>query len=224
MDVPISLGLSAAFAGSVWAVVNGGEVYFDSVVMFVFFLLVARYVELMARVRASDAVQGGGTLIPDRAARLEPGESGVAYVPAVSLKHGDEILVRPGEVVPADGDVVSGSSALDESLLTGESCPVRRDTGGRVVAGAINLEQPLTVRVTATGDDTVVSGIRRLLNEAQFTKPMMIREVDRVARWFVAGVLLVAAVVATSWWLIDPSQALPATIASFTRPIPTITA
>ncbi|MDH3638238.1 MAG: cation-translocating P-type ATPase, partial [Gammaproteobacteria bacterium] len=213
MDIPISLGLTAAFGASVWATVNGGEVYFDSVVMFVFFLLVARYVELMARVRASDAVQSGGSLIPDRATRLEAGGSGVADVPAVSLKQGDRILVRPGEVVPADGDVVAGSSTVDESLLTGESCPVRRDVGAMVVAGAINLEQPLTVLVTATGEDTVVSGIRHLLKEAQFTKPMMIRQVDRVARWFVAGVLLVAAVVATGWWLVDPSQALAATIA-----------
>ena len=213
MDVPISLGLAAALAASVWATVSTGAVYFDSVVMFVFFLLVARYVELMARVRASDAMQAGDALIPARATRLEQGGSRGSEVPVVTLKPGDTILVRPGAVVPADGDVIKGESIVDESLLTGESCPVPRGPGAPVVGGSINLEQPLTVRITATGEDTVVSGIRRLLNEAQFTKPMMIRQVDRVARWFVAGVLLVAAAVAVGWWVVDPGRALPATIA-----------
>ncbi len=212
MDVPISLGLGAAFAASVWATVTGGDVYFDTVVMFVFFLLVARYVELVARTRASDAVHSGQALIPDRAYRVQAGGGG-APVPVVTLEPGDTILVRSGEVVPADGVIIQGSSSLDESLLTGESTPVTRETGSRVVAGSMNLEQPLTVRVTATGANTVVSGIRRLLNEAQFAKPMMMRQVDRVARWFVGGVLIVAVAVAAVWLSVDPDRALAATIA-----------
>lgn len=210
MDVPVSLGIATAFISSVWATVSGaGQVYFDSVAMFVFLLLGGRYLEMVARSRAGDAAERLVKLVPATAARL-PGFPAMEgeEVAVSALRPGDHVLVKPGETIPADGRVVRGRSDVDESLLTGESRPVKRDAGAELIGGAVNLSGPLVVRVEKVGEDTVLAAVARLLDRALAEKPRMAQMADRAARWFVLGVLLVAAAAALAWQAIDPSRAL----------------
>jgi Cu2+-exporting ATPase len=212
MDVPVSLGLSLAFAGSLWATVSGhGEVYYDSVVMFVLFLLTGRYFELAGRKRAAEVSEALVHILPITATRLVNNEQEV--VPAIELNSGDLVLVRPGESIPADGHVHQGRSSVDESLLTGESLPLAKMPGMTLIGGSINIESPLTMRVDKTGEDTVLSAILRLLDRAQAEKPAIAAAADRAAAWFVAFVLLFAAGVALLWYFYDPTRWLPITIA-----------
>jgi Cu2+-exporting ATPase len=212
MDVPVSLGLGIAFAGSVWTTVTGhGEVYFDSVVMFVFFLLTGRYFELVARKRAAEVSEAMVHMLPATATRLL--DSGEEVVPVSELRAGDLVLVRPGESIPADGCVHAGRSSVDESLLTGESVPLAKQPGSALCGGSINIESPLQLRVEKTGSDTVLSAILRLLDRAQTEKPAIAVSADRAAGWFVARVLLLASGVALFWIFKSPERWLPITVA-----------
>ena len=216
MDVPVTLGIIAAFAASVLATVRGdGTVYFDSVAMFVFLLLGARYLEMSARTRAAQAQERLVRLTPAVAERLDrfPGPTQHEEVPVAMLRPGDHVAVRPGAAIPADGTVVEGASSVDESLLTGESRAVPKCAGDPLTGGAVNLNGPLTMRVERVGQDTVLAGIVRLMDRAQTEKPEIARLADRVARWFVSGLLVLATVVAVVWYAIDPARALWITIA-----------
>ena len=211
MDVPVSLAIGAAFIASAWATVTGhGEIYFDSVTMFTFFLLAGRFLEMGARHRAGEAAEELVKLLPATAARLT--EAGEERVPVADLAPGDRVLVRPGDGVPADGRVLEGSSSVDESLLTGESLPQVRGVGDLLVGGTVNNESPLVMRVEQVGEATVLSAIVRLLDRAQTEKPAVARLADRVAGWFVAALLLVAAAVAWWWWQHDPAHAFSVTL------------
>jgi Cu2+-exporting ATPase len=211
MDVPVSLAIGAAFLASAWSTLRGtGEIYFDSVTMFTFFLLAGRFLEMGARHRAGQAAEELVKLLPATAARLT--DDGEERVPVADLSSGDRVLVRPGEIVPADGCVVDGRSSVDESLMTGESLPQMRTQGDLLVGGTVNTESPLTMVIEQVGEDTVLSAIVRLLDRAQTEKPSVARAADRVAGWFVAGLLLVATAVATWWWLHDPAHAFAVTL------------
>ncbi len=216
MDVPVVLGLLTAFAGSVWTTLTGeGVAYYDSVTMFVFLLLAARYFELRARSRSAEAAETLVKATPAVATRLTT-RDGVGHAEAVAIAQlapGDLVLVRPGESIPADGVVVAGASSVNEALLTGESLPLAKDVGTHVIGGSINIESPLTVRVEKTGQDTVLSAVLRLLDRASAEKPRLAQLADRVAGWFVTALLLIAAGVAILWWQIDPARVLPVTIA-----------
>lgn len=211
MDVPVALAMGAAFVASAWATVRGsGEIYFDSVTMFTFFLLAGRFLEMGARHRAGQAAEELVKLLPATAARISNGIE--ERVPVTDLVAGDLVLVRPGESVPADGRVTEGTSSVDESLLTGESLPQRRDVGDALVGGTVNNESPLFMQIEKVGEDTVLSAIVRLLDRAQTEKPGIARMADRVAGWFVAGLLLIACGVAWWWWQHDPEHAFAITL------------
>ncbi len=211
MDVPVALAMGAAFAASAWATIRGsGEIYFDSVTMFTFFLLAGRFLEMGARHRAGQAAEELVKLLPATAARISG--DGEERVPVTDLMVGDLVLIRPGESIPADGLVTEGSSSVDESLLTGESLPQRRGVGGALTGGTVNNESPLIMRVGKVGEDTVLSAIVRLLDRAQTEKPGIARMADRVAGWFVAGLLLIAFGVAWWWWQHDPEHAFAITL------------
>jgi Cu2+-exporting ATPase len=210
MDVPVSLGIVIAFAASLWATWTAtGEVYFDSVSMFVFLLLGARFLETEARARAMQTQEQLARMTPATAERLTGEASGATErVAAVSLRAGDLLRVRPGDAIPADGVVTEGYSAADEALLTGESRPVTKRPGDTLTGGAVNLEGVLTMRVTRAGEDTVLAGIVRLMDRAQAEKPPIAQVADRVAQWFVAGLLALTVAAFAVWWQIDSSRAL----------------
>ncbi|WP_430733757.1 heavy metal translocating P-type ATPase [Ectothiorhodospira lacustris] len=208
MDVPVALAIGSTFVASAWATVTGHpeHVYFESVTMFVFFLLTGRYLEMAARQRAGQATESLGRLLPTVATRI--GETGDEEVPVTELLPGDRVRVRPGAPVPADGVVLLGTSSVDESLLTGESLPRRRSAGDTLVGGTVNVESPLVMRVDQVGQETVLSSIQRLLARAQTEKPPMARLAERGTGWFVGAVLLLTLVTGLVWWLwVDPARA-----------------
>lgn len=206
MDVPVSLAIGIAFSASVWATLTGGgEVYFDSVSMFTFFLLTGRYLEMAARHRAGQVAEELVRLMPATATRLRDGEQEV--VPVSQLAPGDYLLVKPGEVVPADGVVTDGVSSTNESLLTGESLPCHKRQGDPLVGGTVNIESPLTMQVEKLGDSTVLASIIRLLERAQAEKPELARLAEKVASRFVPIILLIAVGVFFWWYWHDPSRA-----------------
>lgn len=207
MDLPVSIAIGAAFAGSLLATWRGGgEVYFDSVVMFVFFLTASRYFESVARHRSAVSIERLVQSLPMVANRLTANGDVEEAVPAVALAVGDRVLVRPGETVPADATILEGSSAIDESLLSGESMPVEKSPGERLFGGSVNRSNPLRVSVTAVGADTVIAEIQRSVERALADKPPLARLADRVAARFVGIVLATVAGVAVYWWLWQPGR------------------
>jgi Cu2+-exporting ATPase len=214
MDVPVALGVGAAFAASVWAtLIAAGEVYFDSVTMFVFFLLSGRYLEMMARQRAARSVETLARAIPAFATRLaswpsRAGEVDGERVAVAQLNVGDAVQVKPGETIPADGSVLDGMSAADESLLTGESRPVQKRIGDALIGGSVNTSSPLVMRVERVGESTRVAAIQRLMERAAAEKPQLVEMADRVAGRFIVALLLLAVATALAWWWLDPSRAL----------------
>jgi len=211
MDVPVSIAIGSAFLASAWATVtDSGEIYFDSVTMFTFFLLAGRFLEMGARHRAGQAAEELVKLLPATAARL--GDHGEERVPVSDLAPGDRVLVRPGESVPADGRITEGRSSVDESLLTGESLPQVRNPGDLLIGGTVNNESPLVMQVETVGEGTVLSAIVRLLDRAQTEKPSVARLADRVAGWFVAALLLLATAVGWWWWQHDAVRAFAVTL------------
>ena len=215
MDVPVALGIDAAFVASVWATLRGeGEVYFDSVTMFVFFLLGGRYLEMTARQRAVSVTEALARLMPALATRVAgyPAQREGEQVVAGDLRAGDIVLVRPGETVPADGCVREGVSSTDEALLTGESAPVGKHPGDFVTGGAVNIESPLFVEVTQVGEATRLSAIVRLMERAAVGKPRIVELADRAASHFIIVLLVLAALAAVIWWYRDPAQVLWITV------------
>ena len=216
MDVPVALGILIAFTGSVHASWTGhGEVYYDSVVMFIFFLLTSRYFELMARKRGAETLERLGQAMPAMATRITVTADGEQQdiIPLTELQAGDTVLIKPGESVPADGTITAGDSSVSEALLTGESTPLRKQQGARLVGGSINIESPLTLQVEQVGLETVLAEIMRLLEQAQNEKPAITRLADRVASWFVSIVLVIAAAVGYFWWQQAPDDWLPILVA-----------
>jgi Cu2+-exporting ATPase len=212
MDVPVSTALLLAFAASTWnTFVGHGEVYFDSVTMFVFFLTLGRFVEMTVRHRATGLTEALTRHLPATAHRVRDGI--IEDVPTAALACGDVILVRTGETVPADGVIVDGETALDEAVLTGESTPVRRTIDDNVAAGTLNVLAPIRVRVTALGERTLIAGIVALLQRAQAQKPAIALAADRAASKFLRYVLLAAGAVCATWLALDPTRAFPATLA-----------
>ncbi|SEF75368.1 heavy metal translocating P-type ATPase [Marinobacterium lutimaris] len=206
MDVPVSIAIICAYLASVWATITGtGDVYYDSVSMFTFFLLVGRFMEMQARHRTGRAGNALLNLLPTSALRLIDGEE--QLVPATQLKRDDRVLVKPGHTIPCDGIIVRGTTSVDESALTGEYLPQARSVDDAVVGGTQNVEHAVEVRVTETGSESRLSTIVRMLDRAQAEKPAVARLADRVARYFVAATLVTAVIVATSWWFIRPEDA-----------------
>ncbi|MFN6960958.1 MAG: heavy metal translocating P-type ATPase [Rhodocyclaceae bacterium] len=210
MDVPVALGIGSAFAASVWATLTAtGEVYFDSVTMFVFFLLTGRYLEMMARQKATRGVEALARAIPAFAERLPQWPASDAERVAVAhLAAGDVVRVKPGETIPGDGVVVEGESSADESLLTGESRPVAKRMGDAVTGGSVNVGSPLTVRLERVGEATRLASIRRLMEQAAAEKPTLVHTADRIAQYFVWALLALALATGIYWLNADPGRAL----------------
>ncbi|WP_024674247.1 heavy metal translocating P-type ATPase [Pseudomonas syringae] len=207
MDVSVSLAIGAAYVAGIWTTITGsGELYLDAVGMFALFLLSGRYLERRARERTAAATAQLVNLLPASCLRLnEEGQTERIMLSELCLA--DRVLVQPGAVIPADGNILEGQSSVDESLLTGEYLPQARGVGDAVTAGTLNVEGPLTVRVSALGEATQLSAIVRLLERAQSEKPRLAQIADRAAQAFLLFSLIAAAVIGVVWWQIDASRA-----------------
>ncbi|MBP7581898.1 MAG: heavy metal translocating P-type ATPase, partial [Vogesella sp.] len=205
MDTPVTIGILTAFLASLWALLNKVEhgVYFDSVSMFIFLLLGGRYLESMARRKTGEATEKLVKLIPAFAHAVPgwPQDQTQQEVAVSQLAVGDVVLVKPGETIPCDGDILEGHSSVDEALLTGESTPISKQAGDSVIAGSVNQASPLLLRLSRTGSDTRLAGIVRLMDQALAEKPRLAELADRYAVWFVTVLLLAAAATYIGWSL-----------------------
>lgn len=213
MDTLIASATLLAYAASVIETVRGGpHVWYDAAVMFVFLLLVARMLEQRGRNIASAQVDALARAQPTLATR-ERADGHPEQVPVNALQVDDVVRVAPGEPVPADGVVLEHAATVDESLLTGESTPVSKSVGDAVFAGSYCRETAARVRVSAVGAQTRLSQLTRLVERAQGERPPLARTADRIASWFVAALLVVAAVVFVAWRIHDPSRAFEVLLA-----------
>ena len=202
MDVPIAIGASITYLYSVYVMLSGSvnaEVYYDTVVNFIFVILVGRYLEAISKRQAVASTQRLLDLQPRVATLLLP--QGEKVVPIRSVKPGDRVLVRPGERIPVDGCVQEGESRVDEAMLTGESQPIAKRTGDGVSAGTINGSGALQIEVTGLLKDSALGRIIRLVEEAQASKAPIQCVADRIVPWFVA--ITIGLATATFFWWLD---------------------
>jgi len=196
MDSLITLGAGSAFIYSIYQMTEGGPVYFDTTTMIITLILLGRYIESVAKGKASQSIEKLAELSPKEAhiVLTHDEREGIKkqLVPLASIKKGHLVEVVPGERIPVDGIVVSGESEVDESLITGEAKPVCKTPGNEVVGGSLNLFGTFIFRVTRTGKDTVLSGIIRAVEDAQQHKPKIQILADRIAGYFVPAILLIA--------------------------------
>lgn len=217
MDVPVAIGIMATFVMSTLAtfVPNGwwgNEVYFDSLTMFISFLLCGRWIELKLRNKTAGALDNLMRRVPSRVLKRNP-EGEWVPVAASNVRVDDVLYVRPGEVFCADAVVANGHSMVDEALLTGESSPVNKQVGDTVIAGSANLSGAVEVRVTKVGNDTEFSALVNLMASASTQKPNIALLADKIAQPFLWGVLLAASSALVYWWPTSPSQAVMSAVA-----------
>lgn len=245
MDVPVSIALILTFFASLYATITGvGETYFDSVSMFIFFLLAGRYIEQNARLKASNMASDLVVIEPLLVQKITQAENLIANlneqnltknticrwldevdlpsqinrtldekVLAQSVKISDVVAIEAGSQIVADGILLSQEATVSQSLLTGESDLIVKQCGDVLVGGSQNDSQPLIMLVTADVDNSQIALIDRLMNRAMSEKPKIAQDADRMARWFVARVLVLSLLVFAVWYFIDPKQALWATVA-----------
>ncbi len=206
MDLPIAIGATVTYAYSLYITISQpttGEVYYDTVVNFLFVILVGRYLEAATKRQAIASTQRLLDLQPRGATVLRESESGEreeVLLPIRAVKPGDIVLIRPGDHIPADGEIIEGRSSVDESMLSGESRPLAKGVGDKVSAGTLNNDSALTVRVEGTLRNTSLGRIIRLVEEAQSSKAPIQCTADRIVPWFVAITLLLATSTFIYWY------------------------
>lgn len=213
MDLPIAIGLGAGFVrGAANTVMESGPIYFDGLATLVFVLLVGRYLQQRGQRMATDAAELLYSLTP-QSARIIDSDGTPHELPATALLPGMVLEVRAGETLAADGEVLGGESSLNMSLLTGESRPVAAALGSKVFAGTLNISAPLRVRVAEAGESSRVARILRQVEESSTRKAPVVLLADRMAGYFVAAVLVVAAGIYVYWSRVDPTRAADNAIA-----------
>lgn len=213
MDVPIAIAIAAVYSSSVYqAMMNQGEVYFESVTMLVFFLLIGRYVEMRARHYSIDNADALVHLTPSFAQKvLATGD--LETVAVDLLQAGDRVRVMEGAHIPADGMLLSEKTRLDEALLSGEAAARVRLKDEAVVAGSLVLDGPIEILVTRVGAETFLANLVNLSTKAQTQRPKLTRRGEKATNHFVLRVLVITSLTLAGWLYYDPSQALEATIA-----------
>lgn len=213
MDVPVALAIGGAYLASVIITLSDSRqaVYFDSAVMFTFFLSLGRYWEMRIRHRALSSVEALQQLLPPLVTVSRSGES--LKVAPNQLKVGDSITLKAGDVVPADAIILEGDAQFDEALLTGEATPQHHHTGQTILSGAILLHGLVSARITHSGQNTTLSQLRQLIEQSRRHRPAVALLADRVAHYFVGTLLLMTSATGLAWYWIDPSQVLPNTLA-----------
>jgi len=209
MDVPIAIGASATYSYSVFITLSQsttGHVYYDTVVNFIFVILVGRFLEAKSKRHAVAATQRLMDLQPRVANVLRDNVTQIVPIRAIQLD--ETILIKPGEKVPVDGIIISGTSSVDEALLSGESVPLKKQPGDSLSAGTVNIDNALTVKVTATLRNTSLGKIISLVEEAQASKAPIQCIADQIVPWFVAVTLLLAMLTFIYWFNDDLELAL----------------
>ncbi len=210
MDSLIAVGTGAAFTYSLWNLVEIGlglevmkrvmDLYFESAGVLIALVLLGKYLETRSKVKTSDAISQLMQLVPDHAILLK-GEEQVQIL-VEEIVAGDLLLIKPGERIPVDGLVRKGKSSVDESMLTGESLPVRKKKGSKVVGATLNKNGSLQVEAEKVGQDTVLARIVKMVQEAQGSKAPIANMADRISLYFVPIVMLIAVVAGLSWYLL----------------------
>jgi Cu2+-exporting ATPase len=215
MDVPVALALVLAWAPSVVNTLRGaGEIYFDSVGMFLFFLTAGRFLEMNARHRGATSAEALARSLPTKVSRLLD-DGAREQIAAAQLVRGDRFVVPKGGVIPVDANLPAGSAPalLDESLLTGESLASSRSEGEILRGGSVNLGEPHTLTAATSVANSTLGAIVALQERARAERPRLVQLADRAASWFVGIILVLAVVTAVLWWNIDPARAFPAVLA-----------
>ena len=224
MDVPVSLAIGGAYIASILNTVwLEGEVYFESVSMFAFFLLLSRFIELKARHQQSLSSNELVSVLPSYGLRVvqefdqtdSENFDGLKTESVLlsELKVGDSLLIENGATIAADGIIVSGASQIDESAFSGESLPLSKGQGEQVFAGSVNVENPFVLKITQVPGQSAVSNMVRLAERAASEKPPLALLADKVAGYFVSIVLLIASGAAFYWYFVDVNQVLATTLA-----------
>ena len=213
MDLPIALACAGAWLASLYHTLIGrGEIYYDGVTMFIFFISISRYLEAHTRRRARHNQQHFARLLPDAVYKYnDSGEP--RLVPLPTIQPGDHIRVLPTHTIPVDGEITHGASRIDEQMLTGESTPQYKTIGDRVHAGSTNLQSPLDIRVSQTGQQTTLAAIRRISARAEQHRSPQIDCNEALARQTVLAVLILAAAGYLLWQIIDPARAFDIALA-----------
>ena len=213
MDLPIALACAGAWLASLYHTLIGrGEIYYDGVTMFIFFISISRYLEAHTRRRARHNQQHFARLLPDAVYKYnDRGETQLVPLPAI--QPGDHIRVLPTHTIPVDGEITHGASRIDENMLTGESTPQYKTSGDRVHAGSTNLQSPLDIRVTQTGQQTTLAAIRRISARAEQHRSPQIDRNQALAQQTVLAVLILAAAGYLLWQWIEPARAFDIALA-----------
>ncbi len=212
LDVPIAVALGAGAAWSIYTTITGvGEIFYDSMSMLVLALLVGRFIQHRQQRWSVDAIGLLFSLTPSSARLVEP--AGVREVPVEALHEGDVIETLAGDSFAADGEVIQGATSVDQSLLTGESRPVRVSAGQSIAAGSVNLDAPIRVRVRATGEQSRVGKLMRLVEDSAQHRAPIVLLADKAAGWFVAAMFVLAGVTLAIWLFRDPMHAVDHAVA-----------
>ncbi len=200
MDTLISMGSLAAYGYSIWAIAADAEPYFHTAAFIVTFVLAGRYLEARAKGRASQAVTRLLSL-GAKEARVRTGDN-VRVIPVEEVQPGDELVIGPGEIVPADGIVIEGTSEVDESMMTGESVPVLKIAGDEVYGATVNQQGQIIAKATAVGSESSLGRIARMVEDAQATKAEVQRLADRISAVFVPIVVVIATLTVLGWMMV----------------------
>ncbi len=212
MDLPIALGLTVgSIAGTVNTIRGTGEIYFDSLSVLIFLLLVGRWIQFRQQNRAADAVELLYRLTPQTTRKIVDGRPVATFVDLV--QPADILEIRAGDLVPVDAVIVGGTTEMDESILSGESRLVGKSVGDEVMAGTKNCRSTITIRVVATGRDTRLSKIVDLVEQASLEKPTIVQWANRMGGFFVVAVIVMAVVTLAVWLWIDVSVAIDRAVA-----------
>ncbi|MDR9498925.1 MAG: heavy metal translocating P-type ATPase [Hydrogenovibrio sp.] len=205
MDVSITLGILTTYFYSFWVTVDpshSGDVYFDTMIDFIFLLLIGRYLEAISKNKAMDSTKRLMDLQPKVARCVDPETSEVSVVPVRKLKPGDQVMVKPGDQIPVDGKVLLGTGNVNESMLSGESREIWKQTGMDVSAGTLNLDGTLTVEVSAILQGTMLGRIVSMVEDAQGAKAPIQCTAEKIMPWFVT-VVIALAVLSFSYWIVN---------------------
>jgi P-type Cu2+ transporter len=216
MDVPVALAVAMAFiAGTISLVLGVGESYFDSITMFIAFLLGARYLELLARQDAQGGAEALAKQLPATCDRFEDYANSdlTKSVPVVRCVLGDVLRISPGDVIPVDGVLLSGDASLNEAILSGESRTVSKNIGEVLYAGSHNIVSPIVMRITALGQGTRIAGIASLLDKALLAKPQVLGLAEKWAGYFVVFLMVAAGLTAIAWYFMEPMKAWETAVA-----------